>query len=303
MTPLSAEALRWAARAIGPGASVRNVRRLPGSTSSTLYALDIERSAASLPCVLRLYDNAAWLASEPEAPRREAAALERVTAAGLPTPSLMASDPNGAATGGVPCLLMTRLPGEVVLAPDNLDHWLHGLAEALPPIHALPANDFPWDYRPYADLSALTPPVWSRVPQLWERALALSRMPPPPFQPCFIHRDYHPNNVLWHKGRVSGVVDWPSACVGDASVDVAWCRKNLLFLHGPEAAETFLQAYEAAAGPSFIYQPLWEVMVLLEELPGPPNPYPPWAEFGAVVTAAVMRERLDDYLESVLARL
>ncbi len=303
MITLSPELVRWAARAVGPKVQVQNVRRLAGSTTSSLLALDILGGASTLPCVLRVYDNAPWLASEPEAPRREAAALARVTAAGLAAPALLACDPEGTCSGGVPCLLMTCLPGEVVLRPGNLDRWLHGLASALPPLHALPADDFPWGYQPYASLSTLTPPLWSRVPRLWERALALAQKPPPPTPLCFIHRDYHPNNVLWQNDRVSGIVDWPSACVGDASVDVAWCRKNLMYLHGIGAAETFLQAYEAVAGPSFSFQPYWDVMVLLEELPGPPRPYPPWAEFGMRVTAEAMRGRVDDYLESVLARL
>ena len=303
MTDLPEDTLRWAARAVGPGASVQNVRRLPGSTSSTLYALDVESGTASRPCVLRLYDNAGWLDAEPDVPRREAAALARVTAAGLAAPALLACDPDGAASGGLPCLLMTRLPGEVVLRPDTLDRWLRGLADALVPVHAIPADGFPWEYAPYTNLSALTPPPWSRVPALWARAIALAQGPPPPGPDSFIHRDYHPNNVLWQKGRVSGIVDWTMACRGDANVDVAWCRKNLLFLHGPEAAETFLQSYQAAAGPSFVYRPYWDVMVLLEELPGPPSPYPPWAEFGVRVTAEVMQERVDNYLESVLARL
>lgn len=303
MTTPSPDALRWACRAAGPGAAVQNVRRLAGSTSSSLFALDITGGAGPVPCVLRVYDNAGWLGSEPDAPRREAAALERVARAGLAAPSLLACDPDGAETGGVPCLLMTRLPGRVVLTPGDLDGWLRGLAGALPPLHALSADDFPWDYRPYADLSTLAPPPWSRVPGLWERALALSREPPPPARLCFIHRDYHPNNVLWENGRVSGVVDWPSACRGDANVDVAWCRKNLMFTHGIAAADAFLRAYEAVADPSFAYRPFWDVMVLLEELPGPPRPYPPWAEFGVRVTAEAMRGRVDDYLESVLGRL
>ena len=41
----------------------------------------------------------------------------------------------------------------------------------------------------------------------------------------------------------------------------------------------------------------------MEVLPGPPCPYPPWAEFGVRVTAETMRGRVDDYLESVLGRL
>ena len=181
MTALSADdILHWAARSVGPGASAQNVRRLAGSTSSTLYALEIIDGKASLPCVLRVYDNAVWLAYEPDAPRREAAALARVTAAGLSAPVLVASDPEGAETGGIPCLLMTRLPGEVVLDPRQSQSLAARTSRS--PAAApctLPADDFPWVYQPYADLSALTPPAWSRVPQLWEQALALSRMPPP----------------------------------------------------------------------------------------------------------------------------
>ena len=303
VTALPAETANWAAQAVGPGAHVQNVRRLAGSTSSTLYALDILGRAAPLPAVLRVYNNAAMLASEPDAPRREAAALERVTAAGLAAPMLLACDPDGTASGGVPCLLMTRLPGEVILCPSDLDHWLYGLAEALLPLHQISADDCPWSYRPYVDVPTLTPPAWSRVPHLWESALALTLEPPPPVPLRFIHRDYHPNNVLWQNGRVSGIVDWPNACVGAAGIDVGWCRKNLLFLYGVPAADRFLRAYERLAGPAFSYHPHWDLRVIAEELPGPPRPYPPWAEFGVRVTAEMMRERVDDYLESVLARL
>ena len=43
-------------------------------------------------------------------------------------------------------------------------------------------------------------------------------------------------------------------------------------------------------------------MVLLEELPGPPRPYPPWAEFGVHCdSGSRCANVLDNYLESVLA--
>ena len=148
----------------------------------------------------------------------------------------------------------------------------------------------------------LTTPAWSRVPRLWARAIKLAQEPPPPAPPCFIHRDYHPNNVLWQNGRVSGIVDWPNACRGVAGVDVAWCRQNLMFLYGVPAADGFLQAYECLAGSVFSYHLHWDLLALLEVLPGPPRLYPPWAEFGVHVTAAVMQERIDTYLESVLTR-
>ncbi len=301
--PLPADAVRWAAKAIGSGARVQNVYRLAGSTSSTLYALDITLGTSLLPCVLRLYDNVVWMAEEPDVPIREAAVLERVSGAGLKVPALLACDPEGNASGGVPLLLMSRLPGGVALVPDNLDRWLTGLAAAILPVHAVSAEGLPWRYKPYVDLTRLTPPVWSRVPHLWEQAIAIAQGAAPPAPKCLIHRDYHPNNVLWEGEQVCGIVDWPNGCRGVANVDVSWCRENLMLLYGVPAADGFLQAYQRLAGASFAYHPYWDCLALMEELPGPPRLYPPWAEFGIRhLTAELIRRRVDDYLESVLRR-
>lgn len=304
MRALTPKTAHWAALAVGPGARVRNAGRLAGATTSTLYALDIEQSGSFVPCVLRCYDHVGYLESEPDAPRREAAALAKISAAGLAAPSLLACDPDGSAADGIPKLLMTRLPGSMVLPPDNLDRWLHELAAALLPVHAVSADGFPWQYAPYANIAALIPPSWSRIPHGWEQAIALAQSPPPPAPECFIHRDYHPNNVLWQNGRISGIVDWPSACLGAANVDVSWCRHNLKSLYGVPAADAFLGAYEALAGPAFSYNPYWDLLALMEALPGPPELYPPWAEFGIRhLTVDLLRTRVDDYLESVLQRL
>ena len=295
--------LQWAARAVGGGAAVQDARPLAGATSSRIYALDVQSGTRLLPLVLRLYNNAQWLTQEPDVPRREAAALRKAFGAGLSVPELIASDPTGERSGGLPAVLMTRLPGCPWLTPNDLDSWLYALAEALLPVHAVPAEDLSWHYKTYGDLSDLTPPAWSRIPRLWERAIAIAQGPAPPAPECLIHRDYHPNNVLWSDGRVSGLVDWTMGCRGAANVDVAWCRKNLIHLHGLAAADRFLRAYEDLAGASFTYHPYWDVLDLMEELPGPPAPYPPWAEFGILhVTKESMRERVDDWLESVLNR-
>ncbi len=301
---MPAEAVRWAAQAMGRGAKVQNVQWLRGSTSSTLYALDIAHGPRLLPCVLRLYDNAVWRAEEPDAPQREASVLQRVSQAGLTVPTPLACDPDGVFLDGVPLLLMSRLPGTVVLLPNHLDRWLHELASALLPVHSVSADGLPWRYKSYVDLTRLAPPVWSRVPHLWEQAIAIAQGPPPPAPECLIHRDYHPNNVLWQGEQVSGIVDWPNGCRGYAHFDIAWCRRNLVYLHGVSAADRFLRAYERLAGASFAYPPYWDLLALMEELPGPPHFYPPWAEFGIrPLTEQVMRERADEHLEAVMRRL
>lgn len=37
----------------------------------------------------------------------------------------------------------------------------------------------------------------------------------------FVHGDLAPVNLRWHKGKVSGVIDWDFACAGDPALDAA----------------------------------------------------------------------------------
>jgi hypothetical protein len=56
----------------------------------------------------------------------------------------------------------------------------------------------------------------------------------------FIHRDYHPLNVLWDGPAVSGVIDWANACVGPIEVDISRCRVNVALVAGLDGADRFL---------------------------------------------------------------
>ena len=117
----------------------------------------------------------------------------------------------------------------------------------------------------------------------------------------FIHRDYHPTNVLWEDGVVSGVVDWVNACRGPAGVDVAHCRTNLAKMYGPAAAERFLVAYCRAA-PDYVHYPYWDVDSLLDTSLPEPHFYPPWQDFGLPVIAGdLLRWRVEEHLAAVLA--
>lgn len=296
------EALRWVERAAGPGARVESVEPLAGATSSALHAVRVGRGGRLFEFVLRRFLDEEWLKSEPDLARHEAAALSKAARAGVPTPRPVAFDEGGEECGA-PATLMERLPGAVELRPADFDGWLRRLAEAVAPFHELGAEDFGWSYYPYADLSGLEPPGWSRVPRLWQRAIEIVSGPRPDARECFIHRDYHPVNVLWSGGRVSGVVDWVNACRGPAGVDVGWCRHNLARMYGVAAAERFLGHYRERAGPRFAYDPFWDLITLIELLPGPPGVYEGWPAFGlAGPDGSTLRERVDEYLSSLMAR-
>lgn len=299
---LDPDVVSWVEESIGSGAAVTSVRQLKGATSSTLYALQVAQGGTSQPYVLRLFSNQEWLAEEPDLAEHEAANLLQVATAGIAVPALVANDPTGSRCR-LPAILMTCLPGTVVLCPDDLDGWLRQMAEVLIPLHSLDPAGHSWVYTPYNDPASLTVPTWSRYPELWARAIEIVNRPRPQVKERFIHRDYHPNNVLWQDGQLSGIVDWPNACRGPAGIDIAWCRVNLKSTHGVAVADRFLDLYCAAAGSSFSYDPFWDLMVIIEGLPGRPDVYPPWVEFGLTgLTDELMLERSEAYLVSVMDR-
>jgi aminoglycoside phosphotransferase (APT) family kinase protein len=210
--------------------------------------------------VLRRYVRPELNEQEPDAVWREARALRAARGADVPVPALLAVDPAGA-DAGVPAVLMSRLPGRVDWWPSDLDRWLARLAEVLPRIHATPLP-------PPSELGAFSaypqasyrPPGWARYPRMWERAAEISHGAPPHLPTVLLHRDFHPGNVLWRRGRVTGVVDWQGACTGPAAADVAHCRVNLLTL-GVSAAERFTVLWEQAAEAT--YHPWADVVTII----------------------------------------
>lgn len=250
--------------------------------------------------VLRRYVRADWLAREPDLAAREARALRVADASGLPVPVLIAFDEHGT-EADVPAVVMTRLPGRLDLEPRDLDGWLRRMAEVLPALHATEHPEVAQlqPYRPWADLESLEPPSWTRESEAWDAVIALARGPRPSVEPRFIHRDYHPMNLLWSRGRLSGVVDWTNASYGPPGNDVAWCRQNLVASHGLQAAERFRGAYGAVAGVE--QDPIWDALGLIEV--SGDGPLAQLHDVGLTsLTGGTLRRRLDAYAVSIARR-
>ena len=63
-------------------------------------------------------------------------------------------------------------------------------------------------YRLYYDSADATPPRWLTKTQVRQQAAAAVRaVPPAAARQTMIHRDLHPENTLWSRGRLTGVVD------------------------------------------------------------------------------------------------
>jgi aminoglycoside phosphotransferase (APT) family kinase protein len=299
---LPARVLDWLGRELTAGTQILSARRVDWATSSSVYRLRTCLGELEQETVLRLFTKTEWLAEEPDVPAHEASSLRKVEAAGLPAPRLLALDADGAQCG-IPALLMTHLPGKIDLTPPDLDAWLGQLAGFYPRIHAISGDGHPWKYAGYTDRAALRVPEWSPEPALWEKALEIGTGPAPAFQPYFIHRDFHPVNMLFQGSRLCGVVDWPNACLGPVGVDVAHCRINLALMYGQAVTDRFLQLCQDAMRAYWQYDPYWDLMSILDFLPDEPGVYPPWIRFGLRdLTPALTTQRMLTYLSSLLAR-
>jgi aminoglycoside phosphotransferase (APT) family kinase protein len=246
----------WVARRAG--SEVVSVRRLQGASSAAVHAVGL---ADGRRLALRRYVWPGFLEAEPEAAGREVEALGFARSHGLPVPEVVAADVTGSEVGdGVAALLMGFVPGRAVAEPD-----LERLAELAAEVHATDPSGFGHLYFPWYSSTTLGPPPASPQPALWEAALELWHDATPPYEEVFVHRDLHPGNILWRRGRVTGIVDWANACRGPRGCDVAHCRANLRVLSGEQAADRFAAAYESLTGVA--HHPYWELASILEHGP------------------------------------
>ena len=265
-------ALDWAGSALG--GTVTAARALRGGTASAVHLLTVATPAGGTRrAVLRRYVWPELNLEEPDLAEREARTLTFVARLAVPTPELLAAD-TGGDEAGVPAVLMSWLPGSVRWWPPNTGQWLTGLAALLPVIHAAlppPLGTIP-PFAPYHQAS-YQPPAWARWPGMWERAVEICHQPAPAGPRVFLHRDFHPGNVLWQRRAVTGVVDWPNASIGPPSADVGHCRANL-FPYGPAAVSRFTRAWQELTGDT--YHPWADVVTIIGTLDGlreePPPP-------------------------------
>jgi len=286
-------ALRWACDAIGPGSRITRLRLLPQGGWHANHALTVvDRHGREHRLVLRLWARREWAVEDPDlTAAREATVLKLLATSPVPAPRLVAADADGTVCD-VPALLIDRLSGHPPGLPADTGAFLTQLAQALPAIHAVDGHGAPIaDYHTYYDLGATTPPTWSQRPAPWERALELARAEPPPGRRCFIHRDYHPENTLWTRGRLTAIVDWTQASWGPAAVDVGHMRWNLAVTYGLDAADEFLRLHQSLAG-ALDDQPYWDLVTALDVMVGlhPGD----WPRFDL--------QRLERHVQATLAR-
>jgi aminoglycoside phosphotransferase (APT) family kinase protein len=173
-----------------------------------------------------------------------------------------------------------------------MDAFLGQLVAARCGIHAVDgtARELIPRYRRYYDPRSASPPAWS-TRRLWERAMEVASEPPPAGRCCLIHRDYHPENTLWSRGRLAGDRRLDECVLGIAGLDTGHKRWNLAVTYGLDVAEEFLRRHRALTAEAFDDQRYWDVVTVVDFVSDiEPSE---WADFDLA--------RLERYLESVLS--
>ena len=78
--------------------------------------------------------------------------------------------------------------------------------------------------------------------------------------PVLIHGDFHPCQPLWHRGALSGVVDWGDLHVGPRWYEVAYCRTDVALLYGMKGADRLLHHYVDITGREPVDLPAFDLM-------------------------------------------
>ncbi|MGW6909646.1 phosphotransferase family protein [Streptomyces sp. NPDC054940] len=243
---------------------------------------------------------------------REAGALALLAGTGVPAPGLVAVDPT-AAHGAYPSLLMTHLAGRTVLDDEGLEARVPLLARQLVAIHALRPAERPREYVALTTADTVVTPKGADA-AAWAAAIDVIRRPAPPYEGRFLHRDFHPGNVLFDVppsspagARITGVVDWAATSWGPVDLDVAHCSTNLALLHGPAWGQRFAEAYEEAGGvlavsaSERLYWRVRDALAFSEEVRLVSQP---WREAGRTeLTTRAVEERLDAYVTALMDAL
>ncbi|MGI5425348.1 alpha/beta fold hydrolase [Streptomyces sp. CA-179760] len=289
----------WVAKQLPEGRTVDKSSFLTGGWSAQMRRLTLDDGSA---LVLRTFVKPFFRRHAPGLLAREADVLMLLAGQeGVPAPDLVGVDAT-AEHGDHPSLLMSELPGRVRVDGEDLDARVELLAAQLARIHRVVPEVRPRAYQ------AWTSP--EGVPPGWERAVDVIRRDPPPYEGCFLHRDFHPGNVLFTGSgaglRIGGVVDWVETSWGPADLDVAHCSTALALLHGPEYGLGFRERYEAhggrhlADGPDHLY---WRLLDALAYVRDAAKLAVPWRELGRTdLTPEVLGGRLAAYVTGLLER-
>lgn len=276
-----AAALGAAMARVGLGGPVAELVRLTGGANMESWRFRM----AGRAYVLRRAPSPQWLQGRALDMAGEAAIVRHARAGGVPAPAVVAECTWDDAVGAG--YVMECLPGSAdpEAALDGSGLLTQDIAQALARIHALdpagaahlprlePASGVDRLATQFAEAGGDRPII--ALGLAWLRAHL-----PPAVPPVVVHGDLRIGNLMVDQGRLSGVLDWELAHLGDGHEDLAYgCMTVWRFgridrpAFGLTDIASLATAYRAAGGEAFdaarfrfwlVYRTVWWALGCLE---------------------------------------
>lgn len=165
-------------------------------------------------------------------------------------------------------LVLEKLPGRRI--SFVLDEYANApgvfcrqFGQSLAEIHALEV-----DFDPVVERRFHRPPDAGEDPFLSEVFEWLSENTPKGVSKCFIHGDHHFANILWENKRISAVLDWELAGIGNKEFDIAWAffvRSSAFlshFMDSPGDEAEILEGYQSVGSFNHASYLFYKVQIL-----------------------------------------
>lgn len=250
-----------------PDIRIDGLAPVSGGNARKAWSFDlnfcVDDGHTDLPCIMLMQAQAGQLESDLTAEFKVIAALENT---GVPAPRALWIDEDGSSLGA-PTIVMERVFGVTDIlalrAPEPAGRNLAvalDFADAAAKLHRVDLHGLDFLDTPTPQSAA------AEQIALWETQFLKHRMEPHPaiafafqwlksHQPVaerisLVHGDYRFGNFLFEGERITALLDWEMAHLGDPVEDIAWAYRALWTPEMHLPLDGFVARYEAAGGPN-----------------------------------------------------
>ena len=295
--------------AIEQGSRLLATRRLKGGISTRTFDVRFEtRTGERRSVVVRIFvpgkEN-----SSPESVEREWRTLTALEGTSIAAPRPLFLDLGGEYFGA-PCLVLSRIDGGPWPRPRHRSSFLRQLAIAIAAVHSARVSNDAFSHLGTQHQREVTErlagPISADLAEaplgkaLWQ-ALGLSVGAVRWLPITLTHRDYWPGNTVWYRRRLTGIVDWSSAELGDPRIDVFQCRVDLALMYGAAWADEFRAEYEKATNARLSDLRFWDLYTVRGAITSLHYFYEGYRDLGLPeLTMEVLQARLDAFVGRAL---
>jgi aminoglycoside phosphotransferase (APT) family kinase protein len=236
------DALNALAHKLDPQGRLVRAWQLEGGVSAHVSAFELERSDGRIERLVVRRHGPADQARDPHIAAHEFELLRFLDSEGMPVPTPRYLDVDGEVFG-TPCLVVDYVDGEPAPRDGGRERFIDQFVAVLARIHRIDASTDDLSFLASRALSEVQSPATSADEQRLRAILQSASALPQRNRPVLLHGDFWPGNTLWRDGRLTAVIDWEDAAIGDPLADVANARLELLWALGAEAMEDFTRRY------------------------------------------------------------